>query len=311
VTVRVRILDDWLDVGERLESVSEVELVDDVHNADAIICNRLTVDDSRGARRLRLVQALSAGADSIDRAALPEGCALCNAYAHEDAIAEWVLMATLALTRNLVAYDRALREGEWLRLPPERELRERTLGAIGYGHIARRVAELARAFGMEVVAVTRSPSRERGEGLRWLGGLDRLDDLLREANVAVVAVPLAPETDGLLGRRELELLGADGYLVNVARGAIVDEEALYEALRERRIAGAALDVWWTYPGRRRERTPPSRFPFGELDNVVMTPHVSGATVGTVEGRRTFVVEQLLRLDRGEPLVNVVAVGSQS
>jgi phosphoglycerate dehydrogenase-like enzyme len=309
VAVRVLLRTDWFAIGERLHEVPEVELVDDVAGADAIVCNRLTAEDTRGAQRLRLVQALSAGADSIDRAALPEGCVLCNAYAHEDAIGEWTLMAMLALTRNLLAYDRALRHGEWLEPPLERELRGRTLGTIGYGHIARRVAELARAFGMEVVAVTRSPSSGRGDGLRWLGGVDELGRLLEEADFALVAVPLAPETEGLLGRRELDLLGPDGYLVNVARGAVADESALYEALLERRIAGAALDVWWTYPDGSGGRAAPARLPFGELDNVVMTPHVSGRTEGTGEGRRRLVVEQLLRLDRGEPLANVVATGS--
>jgi phosphoglycerate dehydrogenase-like enzyme len=107
---------------------------------------------------------------------------------------------------------------------------------------------------------------------------------------------------------ELELLGADGYLLNVSRGAVVDEEALYEALAARRIAGAALDVWWRYPERRGARTDPSRFPFGQLDNVLMTPHVSGRTVGTERGRRELVVRQLGRLARGERLENVVATG---
>jgi phosphoglycerate dehydrogenase-like enzyme len=254
---------------------------------------------------------MSAGADSIPRDALPPGCTLCNAYAHEDGIGEWVLMAMLALTRNLLAYDRALRDGEWLRPGLERELRGRTLGAIGFGHIARRVAELAQAFEMDVAAVTRSPSAARGEGLRWLGGLDDLGRLLDESEFALVAVPLEPGTERMIGRRELDRLGPDGYLLNVARGAIVDERALFEALRERRIAGAALDVWWTYPERRGEPVAPSTFPFGELDNVVMTPHVSGRTVGTDEGRRELVVAQLLRLDRSEPLENVVAVGSPS
>lgn len=300
---------DPLGLSERLASLQEVELVDEPASADAIVCNRLTRDDTRGAERLRLVQALSAGADSIEREALPPGCALCNAYAHEDAIGEWVVMAMLALTRNLIPYDRALRGDEWLRPSLERELRGRTLGSIGFGHIAWRVADLARAFGMEVAAVTRSPSAERAAGLAWLGRFDELDRLLRESEFVLVGVPLTPETDGLIGARELDLLGPEGYLVNPARGAVVEEQALYEALRDRRIAGAALDVWWRYPKRRGERTPPSAFPFGELDNVVLTPHVSGRTLGTERGRREFVVAQLERLARGEPLENVVTIGS--
>jgi phosphoglycerate dehydrogenase-like enzyme len=286
-------------------------LAEALREADAVVCNRLAPEDTRDAGRLRLVQAMSAGADRVDPAALPPGCVLCNAYEHEDAIAEWVLMAVLALTRHLLVYDRGLREGGWSRdLPLERELRGRTLGTIGYGHIGRRVVELGRAFGMEAVAVTRSPTPERADGLRWLGSLDDLDRLFEEADVAVICVPLAPETAAIVGGRQLELLGSEGYLANVARGAIVQEQALYEALRDRRIAGAALDVWWSYPESRHAPGQPSAYPFQELDNVVMTPHVSGRSEGTRSGRAEFVVEQLERLAGGRPLENVLHVGSE-
>lgn len=280
-------------------------------DADVLICNRLEPADTEGATRLRLVQALSAGADGVDARALPPGCALCNLYEHEDAIAEWALMGVLAVSRHLLVYDRRLREGDWSPgLPTERELRGRTLGTIGYGHIGRRVVQLARAFGMEAVAVTRAPAGERAAGLRWLGALDEVGRLMRESDVAVVAVPLTDETRGLVGAAELDLLGPDGILANVARGDIVDERALYEALRDRRIAGAALDVWYRYP-RRGESAHPSELPFHELDNVVMTPHVSGRSEGTRLGRARFLVEQLRRLEEGRPLENIVAVGPRS
>lgn len=299
---------------ERAEVVLAEEFRDALADADAVVCDRLTVDDTRAARRLRLVQALSAGADDIDHSALPPGCVLCNAAVFGRAIAEWVVMATLALTRDLLRYERSLREGRWLRdLPVERELRGRTLGTIGFGDIGRSVAELARALGVDAIAVTRSPSTVRAEaaGLRWLGALDQLDGLLAESDVAVVCVPLAAETRGLIGARELELLGRDSYLVNVGRGRIVDEEALYEALRDRRIAGAALDVWWRYPEDGEEPVLPSAFPFQELDNVVMTPHVAGRSVGSLQARSELVVAQLERLAAGLPLENVVAVGAAS
>jgi phosphoglycerate dehydrogenase-like enzyme len=286
-------------------------VADALADAHAVVCNRLRPSDTRKAKRLRLVQATSAGADRVDPAALPAGCVLCNAYEHEDAIAEWVIMAVLALTRHLLAYDRGLRAGEWNRgLPLERELRGRTLGTVGYGHIGRRVVELGRAFGMEAVAVTRPPTPARAKALRWLGPLPDLDRLFEEADIAVVCVPLAPDTKRLVGDRQLALLGPQGYLANVARGGIVQEQPLYEALRERRIAGAALDVWWSYPRSRHGTAEPSAYPFHELDNVVMTPHVSGRSEGTRVGRAAFVVEQLVRLAEGRPLKNVLHVGSQ-
>jgi phosphoglycerate dehydrogenase-like enzyme len=298
--------------GMEIVRVREHEtLAEALAEADAVVCNRLEPADTRGAQKLRLVQATSAGADRVDPAALPPGCVLCNAYEHEDAIAEWVLMAVLALTRHLLRYDRGLRENDWSRgLPLERELRGRTIGTLGFGHIGRRVVELAQAFGMDAIAVTRSPApaRARAAGLRWLGSLDDLDRLFSEADVAVVSVPLTDETRELVGPRQLELLGPDGYLANIARGAVVQQQPLYEALREGRIGGAALDVWWNYPETRNAKAPPSKYPFHELDNVVMTPHVSGRAEGTRRGRTAFVIEQLVRLAEGRPLENVLAEG---
>jgi phosphoglycerate dehydrogenase-like enzyme len=298
--------------GSELVRVADPgRLPDALRDADAVVCNRLTPEDTRHATRLRLVQATSAGADRVDPAALLPGCVLCNAYEHEDAIAEWVLMAVLALTRHLLVYDRGLRSGKWSRdLPLERELRGRTIGTIGYGHIGRRVVGLGRAFGMDAVAVTRSPAPERADGLRWLGSLRDLDGLFEEADVAVVCVPLVPETAAIVGAPQLELLGRGAYLANVARGGIVQEQPLYEALRDRRIAGAALDVWWSYPESRHARAQPSAYPFHELDNVVMTPHVSGRSEGTRAGRAEFVVEQLMRLAEGRSLENVIATAPE-
>jgi phosphoglycerate dehydrogenase-like enzyme len=276
-------------------------------DADVLVTGRLAPRDTELATRLRLVQAASAGADRIDRAAIPPGCVLCNLHGHEQAIAEWALMGMLALSRRLLFYDGELREGRWHRfgdevpLPLPHTLRGRTLGAVGYGSIGRRTVELARALGMETVAVTRSPR----DGA---GGLDRLPDLLERSDFVVVAVPLDDDTRGLIGARELELLGPEGYLLNPARGPVVDERALYEALRDGGIAGAAIDTWYRYPSVAGEVTAPSELPFAELPNVLMTPHVAGRSQETREARRRFVADQIARLAAGDPLPNVLATG---
>jgi phosphoglycerate dehydrogenase-like enzyme len=282
-------------------------LRDALADADAVVCGRLQPRDTELAGRLRLIQAASAGADRIERAAVPAGCALCNLHGHEQAIAEWAVMAMLALSRGLLFFDRELREGRWHRfgddapLPLARTLRGRTVGAIGYGPIGRRTVELAQALGMETVSVTRTP-REGSSGL------DELPRLLERSDFAVVALPLNDDTRGLIGARELELLGPEGYLLNPARGPIVDEQALYEALRDGTIAGAAIDTWYRYPSARGEVVRPSDFPFSELPSVLMTPHVSGRSQETREARRRFVGEQIARLSAGSPLQNVIAVG---
>ena len=250
---------------------------------------------------------------TVWRPPLPPGCTFCNLYGHEQAIAEWALMCMLVLSRRLLAYDSGLRAGRWRRydddvLELERLLRGRTVGLIGLGHIARETAALARALGMGTIAVTRSPSPERAAGLGWLDGIAALPRLLDEADFAVVTVPLTDETRGLIGNVELHALGPNGYLLNPARGDVVDEEALYIALRERAIAGAAIDTWYRYPRAAGETVEPSRFPFAELDNVVMTPHVSGRSEETRAARWAWLEGQLRRFANGEELENVIAVG---
>ena len=292
---------------------SGIEPVEAVADAEAVVCFRLTPADTADATRLRLVQAMSAGADHVDPEALPPGCSLCNVRGHEQAMAEWVVMAMLALRWDLVILDRDFREGRWKdedareRRP---DLAEHTVGTVGLGPIGVEAARRARCLGMRALGVTRSPSHERAEaaGLEWLGSLDDRSRLLREVDFAVVCLPLRPETEGLIGKRELEALGPQGFLVNVARGRVVDEKALYEALRDRTIAGAALDVWYRYPSGEEPNARPSEFPFWELDNVVMTPHVSGSSATATRKRWEFIAAQLRRLAAGEPLENVLAMG---
>jgi phosphoglycerate dehydrogenase-like enzyme len=147
------------------------------------------------------------------------------------------------------------------------------------------------------------PERAR-LGLDWIGQPDRLPELLTKSDAVVLSAPLTAETEGMIGAAELRGMKATAVLVNVGRGPLVSERALYEALRDREIAGAAIDVWYSYPvaGSTAE---PSRYPFGELDNVLLTPHVSGLTAETYRGRIGDIVANISRLASGERLENVV------
>jgi phosphoglycerate dehydrogenase-like enzyme len=261
--------------------------------------------------RLKLVQLPAAGLDRVDRAALPNGAWLANAYGHETGIAEFVIGAMLALTRNLIRLDADLRAGVWPspwvpgkpRLPPAAELAGKTLGILGYGHIGRALARRARAFDMEVLAIRRDLSGSN-DGLADLGGPDRLDEMLRRADYLAITLSLNDSTRGLIGARELALMKASAYLINVARAEIVDGAALYRALADGRLAGAALDVWYRYPKDERP-TLPAEQPFHELPNVLMTPHMSGGTQGTIQSRAALVASNIDRVARGETPLNLV------
>jgi len=128
--------------------------------------------------------------------------------------------------------------------------------------------------------------------------------LLSESDVVVLSAPLTPATEGMVGSRELRLIGPDGVLVNVGRGPLVDERALYESLRDGHLRAAAIDVWYHYPSPGGQSAP-SGLPFHELTNVLMTPHSSGVTADTFRGRAADVAANIGRLVRGEPLTNVV------
>jgi phosphoglycerate dehydrogenase-like enzyme len=147
-------------------------------------------------------------------------------------------------------------------------------------------------------------TRSDAEGLAFLGGPDALDEVLRRADYLAITLSLNDATRDLLGERELGLMKPTAVLVNVARAEIVDEDALYRALIDKRLGGAALDVWYRYP-KEAGPTLPARRPFHELANVLMTPHVSGWTEGMLEARATLIAENIWRTARGEPPLNLI------
>lgn len=260
-----------------------------------------------GTGPLRLIQSPGAGTDGIDLSALPDGVTVCNVYGHEYAIAEHVFMVMAALNRELVAADTALRAGLWSHGRPLRELRGRTICIVGLGRIGRELARWAGFYGMRATGVTRTPggSSVAGLGLAALGGLADLPRIAADADFLVNALPLTTETAGLIGAGVLAGLPRGACLVNVGRGPVVDEVALYESLRDGRLAGAAIDVWYRYPERDGQVIYPADRPFHELSNVILTPHQAGYTEGTMRHRWQAIAENIRRLGVGEPLANVV------
>lgn len=277
-----------------------------VRESDIVVSNRFLASWSPAGTRLGLVQLHAAGFDNVAVDLLPRGCRVANVRGHERALAEVVMMQVLALARRLVLRDRELRRGVWVTGALDEELEGKTMGIVGFGSVGRVVAPVARAFGMRVLAVKRTPdpALAREHGLEWVGGPDDLHRLLGESDVVVVAVPLDGTSRGLLGAAELAAMKPTAVVVNVARGEVIDEDALYEALAARRIAGAASDVWYGHSGANRAGAP-SRRPFHALDNVVMTPHVGARTTGAFRRRWAAVAANIDRFLRGEPIANQV------
>lgn len=246
------------------------------------------------ARKLQLLICPAAGTEHIERDAIPKGVRMVNGRGHETPIAEYVFGALVSLRRRFQAVDAALRRDQWIAGfhaldSLTTELAGSNLGLLGFGRIGQAIAQRAVAFEMPCAALTMQPGKQRdaAASLAWAGHLDEPGDVDRMAAWAdslIVCCELSAQTRGLLDARRFGLMRPTALLVNVARGPIAVEADLFEALRDRRIAGAAIDVWYQYPHRRDERMAPSRFPFHELDNVLMTPHSSGWTTGNKERR---------------------------
>ena len=187
---------------------------------------------------------------------------------------------------------------------PHGEVRGSTLGIVGYGRVGREVARRAAPFGCRILAANRTP-KEPESGVEGVVPLADIDRMLPECDTVALCTALGPETTGLIDARRLSLMRSKAFLINIARGQVVDEDAIYSALRDGTIGGAALDVWWQYPNATEPGRRGSRHPFHELPNVIATPHNSGWTSGMVERRWNEIAENINRFVRGAPVINLV------
>jgi len=240
-----------------------------------------------------------------------------NLHHNAAAAAELATALLLAAGKRIVPADRSLRGGDWsIRYADAGDVQfaGKTALVLGLGAIGSRVARVCASLGMHVVGVRRHPDKSHAvNGVAETHPVAALDTLLPASDAVVVALPLTPETRGLLGARELAFLPRHAILVNVARGAVVDEEALFEALARGQIGAAGIDVWYSYPRTEAacKETFPSRFPFHHLDNVVLSPHRGGGfNRPDLERLRAERLAHLLNAAaRGEPIPNRVDVGA--
>lgn len=227
-------------------------------------------------------------------------------------VAEHVIALLLAAAKFIVPMDRSMRNGDWTpRYDPSPSilLEGRKALVLGYGVIGQKVAQLCLGLGMEVLAIRRrvaSPPVASQSNVP-VAPVEELHHVLPRADVLLICLPHTPETTGFIGAEELALLPPTAVLINVGRGPIVDEAALYHALNDRTLYAAGLDVWYDYPANEaaRAHTPPSAYPFHQLDNIVMSPHRAGGSVETEKLRMIHLAELLNTAARGEPMPNRV------
>ena len=298
---RPRFPHEWVEYAES----EQRQVVERLRGATILIANKLTMGEAELSELpdLKLIAVAATGVDRIDlEACRRRDVAVANVRGYAaHSVAEHVLMLALALRRNLLPYVADVRRGAWaesaqfcLLTHTVRDLHASTLGVVGYGSLGRAVAELGRAFGMSVLVGEHRGAKEVREGRT------EFDELLRESDVVTLHAPLDAETRHLMGERELSLMKPDAILINTARGGLVDEAALAEALRAGRIAGAGVDVLSQEPPRGG-----NPLLAADIPNLVVTPHIAWASLGAMQALADQVVDNIEAFVRGEPrnLVN--------
>jgi phosphoglycerate dehydrogenase-like enzyme len=288
---------------------------EDLRDAEVVVSWSLNGEQVKAAPRLRWIHSTAAG---VHQLLIPEivnnaRITITNARTvHGPVVAEHVLALMFALAKRLPTAFRMQQRHEWgqqamaQEQPPLRELRDATLGIVGVGSIGRQVAGIASAMGMRVIAVRANPMK----GVDWVSANDPIraqhrvygskdmNRMLKESDFVVISAPVTSSTTKLIDAQALAAMKKDAYLINVGRGALVDEAALIQALREKKIGGAALDVF--------EHEPlPQDSPLWDMDNVIITPHQAGISHKLWERQYKLFSENLRRYEKGAPLLGVV------
>ena len=283
--------------------ISEDMLLKYISEVDAVIATLgiepITRRVIESSTRLKIIARHGVGYNNVDvKAATEHGVWVTITPVEEllDAVADHAFALLLCIARNVCRADRFVKSRQWVSSNPEIlqtfmgvGLKGRTIGIIGLGRIGQRIADRARGFKMKVIyydIVRKADAEKQGIEFRCL------EELLKESDFIVIAVPLTEKTRGMIGERELSLIKSSAYIINIARGGVIDHRALYTALKEGRIAGAALDVFYQEPL-------PLNDPILELDNVILTPHIAWFTEECRRAMGITVAEEVKRVLSGE------------
>lgn len=284
-----------------LEMVEFKDLIKKTKKAQIIIPISAKIDEEifKRASNLRLVQQWGAGLDGVDIvSATYYQVAVANVptvgSGNAESVAEWYVMAALALSRKVCEIRSQVSEGYPWGSPMGQALYGRTAGLIGFGGIGKALAAYLRSFQMKVIAIKRYPDKITAQdfGLEWVGGVVDLPQLLKRAEYLFICVPLTAETTNMINEQELSLLPKGSFVLNAARGPIINKEALMKALSSGHLGGVALDVYWKEP-------PDPKDPILDYSNVLATPHIAGVTDVSNQGIGVQVVENIRRVMSGK------------
>ena len=275
------------------------------------------------SKNLQLLQIPFAGVEWLNPELLPKTLMVANAAGHEQAMAEYVIGTVLALSLDLISTHNNFKSGSWEKTGTlsdpksmHNEVSKKTLGILGYGQIGFEASKRAKSLGMQTYGINRELKVKKPKYLDWHGGISELDIMLGKSDFLVLACDLNDTTRGIINKKSLSKMKKESFIINVARGDVCNEEDLFNCLREKVIAGAAIDTWWIYPdmpkpGSKSKKSPrPSDFPFHKLDNVIMTPHNSAHTMNSDKRRSNSILKNLIEFKKGKKPPGFVFYGKK-
>jgi glycerate dehydrogenase len=266
-----------------LSDIAEEDRAGVMEQADVIIswnpAREFSAEEFKLLGRVRLIQLVTAGAEHLPFALLPSSAIIAsNPGAFAEPMAEHILAMVFALAKRLCVNHAKLKQGEFDQKTETRNLRGNVFGVLGLGGIGLAAARVLRSVGLRIFAINTTGLTT--EKVDFIGTLDDLDHLLKQSDVLLISIPLTLRTRGLIGSRELALMKPDAILINVARGPVIDEQALYRHLAQNPGFSAGIDTWWIEPSMDGEFK--VNYPFFDLPNFLGSPHNSSVTPGTLD-----------------------------
>ena len=303
------------DEAEIVQSEASVEsMLEHGRDAEVLASVRAPGEYIRNAPNLRMIQTFGAGIDKVDLDAVRTrgDIILCNNHVNSAEVAESAIALLLSVAKNIIPSDRELRAGNWIHRwggpVPNLEIRGKNALIIGLGHIGADIAKRLKSFEVTITAATRSGASRNTDNVDEVVRITEIQPHAQKADFVILSLPLTDESRNLVDEEFLSWMKPTSILVNISRGEIVVEAALYEALKEKHIHGAGIDVWWRYPTKWRGTVvPPADLPFHELDNIVISPHRAAYSENVRHELYQFAAENILRFVRGETPLNIIDI----